>query len=126
MLQKNLKFCGLIGFIVILSLAVLGCATILSGKTQSINVTTDTGKKHTALINGQKYTVPAVIEITRENKDKVLILEECPDQKTLLHKEINPVFFVNILSGGVFGSTTDWASSSMWKYQPENVNVKCP
>ena len=103
-----------------------GCATILSGDKQSINVTTEAGKKYTALINGQKYAVPSVIELTRENKDKVLTLEECPDQKTLLHKEINPVFFVNILSGGVFGSTTDYASSSMWKYQPENVNVKCP
>jgi hypothetical protein len=103
-----------------------GCATILSGKTQSVNITTDTGKKYAASIDGQKYTVPAVIELTRANKDKVMTLEDCPDQKTLFHKEINPVFFVNILSGGVFGSTTDYASDSMWKYQPENVNVKCP
>jgi hypothetical protein len=113
-------------FIVCLVGLLGGCATILSGKTQSINVTTDSGKKYNASINGQKYTVPAVIELTRENKDKILALDECPDQKTLLHKEINPVFFVNILSGGVFGSTTDYASDSMWKYQPENVSVKCP
>lgn len=103
-----------------------GCATILSGDTQSINVTTETGKQYRASINGQKYNVPSVIQIKRENKDQVLTLQECPDQKTLLHKEINPVFFVNILSGGAFGSTTDFASGSMWKYQPENVNVKCP
>lgn len=110
---------GMVGFLG-------GCATILSGSTQSINVTTETGKKYSASIDGQKYTVPAVIQLTRENKDKTMILDECPDQKTLFHKEINPVFFVNILSGGVFGSTTDYASGDMWKYQPENVNVKCP
>jgi len=117
-----------LGFLSILCIVILfgGCATILSGKTQSINVTTEQGKKYTALINGQKYSIPAVIELTRENKDKILTLEDCPDQKILLHKEINPVFFVNILSGGVFGSTTDYASDSMWKYQPENINVKCP
>jgi hypothetical protein len=103
-----------------------GCATILSGDTQSINITTETGKKYRASIDGQKYTVPSIIQLKRENKDQILILEECPDQKTLLHKEINPVFFVNILSGGAFGSTTDAASGSMWKYQPENVNVRCP
>ena len=103
-----------------------GCATILSGGTQSINLTTDTGKKYSASIDGQKYSVPSIIQLKRENNDKVLTLDECPDQKTLLHKEINPVFFVNILSGGVFGSTTDAASGSMWKYQPENVNVRCP
>ena len=113
-------------FIVCMVCILGGCATILSGDNQSINVTTEAGKKYNALINGQKYAVPSVIELTRENKDKILTLEECPDQKILLHKEINPVFFVNILSGGVFGSTTDYASDSMWKYQPENVNVKCP
>ncbi len=103
-----------------------GCATILSGNTQKINVTTEPGKKYTASVDGQKFTVPAVIALTRENKDKVMTLDECPDQKVLLHKEVNPVFFVNILSGGAFGSTTDFASGSMWKYQPENVSVKCP
>jgi hypothetical protein len=103
-----------------------GCASILSGSSQSINVTTETGKKYTASVDGQKYTVPSVILVTRENKDKMLTLDECPDQKILLHKEVNPVFFVNILSGGAFGSTTDWISGSMWKYQPENVSVKCP
>ncbi len=103
-----------------------GCATILSGNTQKVNVTTETGKKYTAMIDGQKFTVPSIIELTRENRNKVLTLEECPDQKVLLHKEINPVFFVNILSGGVFGSTTDYASGAMWKYQPENISLKCP
>ena len=119
------KILRLLCVVCVLGLLV-GCATILSGKTQSVNVTTDTGKKYAASIDGQQYNVPAVIELTRANKDKVMTLTECPDQKTLFHKEINPVFFVNILSGGVFGSTTDYASDSMWKYQPENVNVKCP
>jgi len=103
-----------------------GCATILSGSTQKINVSTPDGKKYTADIDGHKYNVPAVIDLTREDKDKFLTLDECPDQKILLHKEVNPVFWVNILSGGVFGSTTDYASHDMWKYEPENVSVKCP
>jgi len=123
-MKPVLKFM-LIACMVCLVAFLGGCATILSGKTQSINVTTESGKKYTASINGQKYTVPSVIELTRENKDKVLALEECPDQKVLLHKEINPVFFVNIFSGAL-GSTTDYASDSMWKYQPEHVDVKCP
>ena len=121
-MKKVLSFLSIVCMVGLLG----GCATILSGKTQSINITTDTGKKYSASIDSQKYTVPSIIVLTRENKDKILTLDECPDQKTLLHKEINPVFFVNILSGGVFGSTTDAASGAMWKYQPENVNVKCP
>ncbi len=103
-----------------------GCATIMSGDTQKVNVMSETGSKYTAVIDGQKYSVPSIIELKRGNDDKLLHLEECPDQQVLLAKEVNPVFFVNILSGGAFGSTTDYASGSMWQYEQENLSVKCP
>jgi hypothetical protein len=102
-----------------------GCATILSGDTQKINVTTERNEKCNVVLEGKNIAVPAILDVKRENKDKILTVEGCPTEQTLLHKEINAVFFVNILSGGVFGSTTDYASDSMWKYQPENVKVDC-
>jgi uncharacterized protein YceK len=113
--------------LVVLSLALIlgGCATILSGDSQKVNITTEKGAKYNVAINGQKYTVPAIIDLERKNVDKIITVEECPSEQILLHKEINPVFFVNILSGGFFGSTTDYASESMWKYQPENVKIDC-
>ena len=113
--------------LVVLSLALFlgGCATILSGDSQKVNITTEKGAKYNVAINGQKYTVPAIIDLERKNVDKIITVEECPSEQILLHKEINPVFFVNILSGGLFGSTTDYASESMWKYQPENVKIDC-
>ena len=113
--------------LVVLSLALFlgGCATILSGDSQKVNITTEKGAKYNVAINGQKYTVPAIIDLERKNADKIITVEECPSEQILLHKEINPVFFVNILSGGLFGSTTDYASESMWKYQPENVKIDC-
>lgn len=101
-----------------------GCATILSGDTQKINVRTEAGKKYTATIDGQKYTVPSVIEVKRENKDKFFSIDACPDQKVMLRKQIETAFWVNIFSGA-FGSTTDYASGSMWKYEPENIDAKC-
>jgi hypothetical protein len=112
---------------VVVSLALLlgGCATILSGSTQKINLQAERGTTCNAVVDGQKATVPSIIDVKRENKDKIITVQECPSEQLLLHKEINPVFFVNILSGGVFGSTTDYASGSMWKYQPENVKVDC-
>ena len=113
--------------LVVLSLALIlgGCATILSGDSQKVNITTEKGEKYNVAINGQKYTVPAIIDLERKNADKIVTVDECPSEQILLHKEINPVFFVNILSGGVFGSTTDYATESMWKYQPENVKIDC-
>ena len=111
--------------VVSLALFLGGCATILSGDSQKVNITTEKGAKYNVAINGQKYTVPAIIDLERKNVDKIITVEECPSEQILLHKEINPVFFVNILSGGLFGSTTDYASESMWKYQPENVKIDC-
>jgi hypothetical protein len=102
-----------------------GCATILSGKSQKINIATERSEKCNVTLDGRNIPVPAIIDVERENRDKILTVEGCPNEQTLLHKEINAVFFVNILSGGVFGSTTDYASGSMWKYQPENVKVDC-
>jgi len=59
----------------------------------------------------------------RSDKSLIVKSKNCDDQRLLVPK-INPVFFVNILSGGVFGSTTDYATDSMWKYD-ENVHLDC-
>ena len=115
----------LLSGVISLVLFLGGCATILSGDNQKINITTERSEKCNVVLDGQNIAVPAIIDVERENRDKILTVEGCPTEQTLLHKEINAVFFVNILSGGVFGSTTDYASDSMWKYQPENVKVDC-
>lgn len=112
--------------LVILSMMLGGCATILSGEKQKINITTDDpSKKYNVRIDGQPVSAPGIVEVKRENKEKILTVDECPGQEIMLQKEVNPVFFVNILSGGVFGSTTDYATDSMWKYEPSNITIKC-
>ena len=112
-------------FIAAMAVLLGGCATILSGEKQKLNFTTDTGESYTVLIDGAAHTVPAIIEIERKNEDKILTVEECPDKKILLRKDINPLFFINIITGGVFGSTTDYSSGAMWQYQPDNIDVDC-
>lgn len=110
----------------LLSFFLGGCATILSGDSQKIDVKTSSGKKVPVKVNGQQYEVPSIIEIKREKEDKLIRVEDkkCQEQQVLLPKKINPVFFVNILSGGVFGSTTDYASGSMWEYD-DKVIINC-
>jgi uncharacterized protein YceK len=103
-----------------------GCATILSGKTQKINVTS-TGKTGVEFeIDNQTFKTPAIVTVERENKDKIIKVldEECSQKQILLNKKINPVFFVNILSGGALGSTTDYLSGAMWQYD-DNVQIQC-
>ena len=101
-----------------------GCATILSGTTEKISVNSNPSGIKFKLDNAE-YTTPAVITVKRENEDKIIQVENPQCKKTIvLNKKINPVFFVNILSGGVFGSTTDYLTGAMWKYD-DNVNIDC-
>lgn len=102
-----------------------GCATILSEDTHKINVSTSNGQKIDVKVDGATQQAPGVITLTKENADKVLLTDAdgCTGE-THLNKEIEPTFWVNILSGGVLGSSTDMGSKKMWKYQ-DSVTINC-
>ncbi len=111
--------------IAVTAILMTGCASIINEKTQGVNVSTSNGTKVTGVVNGQPFTAPGVVTLTRENKNKIFTTDnpKCA-KETVAEKTVDPVFFINILSGGVFGSTTDYSSEKMWKYS-ENVVISC-
>lgn len=120
---KRLSKLSLVAFGVV---ALSSCATILSGKTQQINVTS-TGKSGVEFrIDGKTEKTPAAVTVERENKDKVIEVldKQCSQKEVVLQKKINPVFFANIFIGGSIGSTTDYATNAMWEYD-NNVQIQC-
>lgn len=104
---------------------VSGCSTIINDKEQKVNVSTSSGEKISGTVNGQPFTAPGVVSLQRENKNKIFATsnEKCA-KETVAEKSVDPVFFVNILSGGPFGSTTDYSSEKMWKYS-ESIVISC-
>ncbi len=101
------------------------CATITAPKSQSVNVTTTNGKAITVEVEGQSYQAPGIVQVSRNGEEKLLsTLDENCAATTNLAKSIEPIFFGNILIGGVFGSSTDAGTGRMWKYQ-ESVNIQC-
>jgi hypothetical protein len=108
-----------------IAIATAGCATILNDETQKVNVASSTGEKFSFSIDGQTYEGPIIIDVARTKADKI-ILAESPNcvKQTLLPAEVDGKFWINILSGGVFGSTTDYSSEEMWGYE-SNVVVTC-
>lgn len=107
------------------ALVLTGCASILNEKTQPINVSSSTGSEVKGKVDGVPFNGPGVINVTRENKNKVFVAEtEGCAKETVVEKNVDPKFFVNILSGGAFGSTTDYSTDKMWKYS-ENVVISC-
>lgn len=57
-----------------------------------------------------------VVIVKKENKDKVLVVDDVKCIDVNLNKEVEFVFFINIFSGGVFGLFIDYGLDKMWKY----------
>lgn len=107
------------------SLCISGCATILNEDYQLVNVTSSTGEPITGTVNGVPFEAPGIVRLTRENENKIFITEtEGCVRETVAEKKVDSKFFVNILSGGVFGSTTDYSTDEMWEYS-ENIVIQC-
>lgn len=105
-----------------LALLFTGCATIIDGKTQKIELESE--KKQTVRINNQEFSSPGIIELERVDADAVVKTIEC-NQILILKKELNPLFIGNIVAGGSFGSTTDISTGAAWRYAPNKLNVGC-
>jgi len=106
-------------------MGLTGCASILNEKTQKINVTTSNNTKTGIRINGLEYKVPDIISVNRSKEDIIMKVDN-PDctQQYLVKSKVDNKFWINILSGGTFGSSTDYGTDKMWAYQDE-VELKC-
>ena len=104
-----------------------GCATILSGKNRAINVSAQNGEE--VKIQAQtkdgviNLKTPSILNVTAANKDIIItVTDPCYKKtQTIVSKKIDGTFWVNVLSGGVCGSTTDSASGAMWTYDPNVI-----
>ena len=117
----------LFAFAIVLAgfLGLQGCATILKGSTQPLSVNSNVDNADVVL-NGAKIGQTPFTGIVKRSKTAATLevrKEGYRPARVILDSEMEPVFFVNIISGGVFGSTTDYASESMWRYAPGTVNL---
>jgi uncharacterized protein YceK len=119
--MKKFAICATLASIVLMS----GCASILNEKTQQINVSSSNGKAIKGSVDGNSFTGPGIISVNRAKASKIFNVdtEGCVKQ-TAVENNVDPKFFINILSGGTFGSSTDFATEKMWKYA-DNVVISC-
>lgn len=113
----------LVSILVLLSIG--GCATILNDDTQKINVGSTNNSEFKGTIDGIPFTGPSIVAVKRTKADKIIIVDTpaCTKQ-TLVASTVDMKFFINVLSGGTTGSTTDYATEKMWRYQ-DSVIIPC-
>ena len=101
----------------LLSIGILSsCATLFNEDYQQVNIVTSTGEKTKVKVDGQIVEAPDVVKVPR-SQDPLIIKtsgKRCA-KRTIARSEVASVFWINILSSGPFGSTTDYMSDDMWE-----------
>lgn len=101
-----------------------GCASILKGKTQQVTILSNVEDAEN-LVNGQRIgKTPYTGQIKRAS-DMTLTLSKAGYQaKTItIDTSVEPIFFGNVVCGGAPGSTTDYATGSMYKVSNSTINI---
>jgi hypothetical protein len=104
-----------------LALMISGCATILDGSNQTVTINSQpNGAK--ILINGMQVGVTPLTTQVKRSKTTIIGAKKdgYQEQQVALQTKTNTYFWLNILfgGGGVFSSTTDYASDAMIEYSP--------
>ncbi|MCM1294477.1 MAG: hypothetical protein NC311_02875 [Muribaculaceae bacterium] len=107
-------------------IALTGCASIVDGSTQNINIVPSNSKdKVNATVitetGVQVIKLPGMIHTKKSGKDITIKIDEdenpCYETSMqIVSSSLNPFILGNVITGGVFGSTTDAATGAAWKY----------
>jgi len=107
-----------------LLLTLTGCASILKGSEQPVNINSNVEGAEVHVNGRMVGRTPFTGTIKRTNDIRLTVSKTGYTPRTIsLDIGVEPVFWVNIFIGGVFGSTTDFATGSMWKVSPNTYNV---
>jgi len=103
---------------------ISGCATIVSGTTQKIAVTSNPSDAIAKADNTTTMKTPALFTLDRRNDHILEISKEGYKTATVLIKRtFNGATAGNILIGGIIGTGIDMASGSANKLVPERVDL---
>ncbi|MDR1499267.1 MAG: hypothetical protein LBS34_03190 [Rickettsiales bacterium] len=100
------------------------CATLFGGgSSKNINIMTSDSSVVNAVIttkSGTQFTtIPKTLSVKKGMRDVVINVEEseCVKQSTaIMDKNVDPLFWGNIITGGIYGSATDAITGKMWTY----------
>ncbi len=110
--------------ILALGLTIGGCATIINGSRQTITVNSNTDGAQVYLKDSLLGKTPLTASIKRGQTGVLKVTKDGYTPYSIaLNKKVTSMFWVNIFSGGTFGSTTDYATGAMYEYEPSTYMV---
>jgi len=114
---------GLVLIVGLVSFLQAGCATIISGRHQEVQIiSSPSGAK--ACTGGQCVTTPGTFTLRRDTNHAIAIEKDgYVSESVILTSGVGPAVAGNIIFGGLIGGGIDAASGALYKLYPETVNV---
>jgi hypothetical protein len=108
-----------------LGLALVGCATIVSGTTQQVSFDSEPEGVKVSVDGRELGLTPMTIQFDKSTKKQNVTFEKEGYKTRTMHMATtaDPWFFGNILLGGLIGSTTDGLSGAVVQYAPDQYFV---
>ncbi len=126
--MKNtlLAFCA-----IPLTALFIGCAGMINGKTQLINVDSNVKGASITFVKGDGTSVelgqtPFIGAIPRAKGGARLVIKKTgyAEKQQIVESKMSIVFLLNFLiPSGTFSSTTDISNETMWEYAPSNYFI---
>jgi hypothetical protein len=107
------------------ALASLGCATIINGSTQDVEITSSpAGASVLILPENTKAVTPTEVELDREKVHTLLFqLEGCRDATAYLDRDLDHTMLGNVIFGGLIGIIVDHNSGAIYQLVPDPLHV---
>lgn len=107
------------------ALLISGCATIMDGKTQSVTYNSIPSGADVYL-NGKllgKTPLSIQVDKPKENGQLKFVKKGYKPLTVTVNKKMDSWLLGNIIFGGTFGTSTDYASGAMYEYDPGVMQV---
>ena len=103
------------------------CSTIFSGSSQTITFDSNVKENIEIYANGALVCnkTPCTVDIDRISGPMTILAKAKGYEDAVMQDKtkINPIFWANILLIYPTGSTTDFATSAMWKYSQDGIYI---
>lgn len=112
------------------ALCVAGCAALVSGSKQKVEITSSPEQASFKILNTLNVevasgTTPETVKLPRKSEYVVHIeLEGYKEAKVPLERGTNGWVWGNILCGGLIGLLVDFTSGSAYKLEPDQVHLE--
>jgi PEGA domain len=109
----------------IATVSLTSCASIVNGPTQKIPVNSYPNGATVNVDGRQLGQTPTVVEVSRKTDHTLSVYKPGYQQRNVhLKRSVSGWVAGNLLVGGVIGGAADAVTGSMYKINPEAVNVQ--